>query len=215
MDWRNQGLGAVLSRWLHPTNYNTHFDNDPRVQRDYAAEGVATMNVATLPLVTVSRATAVVVACSVCGLIWLARRPARKLTLWQLRFEWALFLLAMLWLMPVVRRYHMIWALPALSLLGAGIHYSGWSNRWSKLALACIGAVVALQLTLLWHRLEAMGALLASVVLLGLPLVVMLVRLQRDPGLVPRAFNAPPHPAGPSRPEPDAAPSSASLAAHA
>ncbi len=216
MDWRNQGLGAVLSRWLHPTNYNTHFDNDPRVQEDYAVEGVRTLNVAHLPLATVSALTTLVLACSGLALIWLARQPARELTLWQLRFEWALFLLAMLWLMPVVRRYHMIWALPALSLLGAGAHYSGWSNRWSKLTLLCIGAVVALQFTMLSHRLEAMGALPASVALLALPLMVMLVRLKREPAALPQAHYAPPHPARSyGLTEPDAATPSAPLTTHA
>ena len=45
MDRRNQGLGAVLSRWLHPTNYGLHYDNDPRLT---TTEPPATMNVAHL-----------------------------------------------------------------------------------------------------------------------------------------------------------------------
>jgi len=195
MDWRNQGLGAVLARWLHPTNYNTHFDNDPQVQRDYGEQEVRLMNVATLPRETIARLTMTVLGVASLGLLWLTRRPARELSLWQLRGEWALFMLAMLALMPVLRRYHMIWALPAVSLLAGAIHYSGLCSGWAKLALGCIGAAVVLQLTLLSHRAEAMGVLWASVLLLALPLVVLLVRLKRAPDALPQAHFAPGHPA--------------------
>ena len=215
MDWRNQGLGAVLARWLYPANYNTHFDNDPRVQADYASPETLTLNIATLPLEAVAGLATIVIGLSLIGLIWLARRPARAMTLWELRFEWALFVLAMLWLMPVLRRYHMIWALPAVSLLGAGVHYSGRSTRWSRLALACIGAAVVLQLTLLSHRLEAMGALPASVAALALPLVVLLRRLKRAPDALPHAHCAPPQTARVVLvADGDRAPPTASQAAH-
>jgi hypothetical protein len=192
-DWRNQGLGAVLSRWLHPTNYNTHFDNDPRVQAGCADCEPRTLNLASLPLTTVANVVVVILGGMLIGLFWLTRRPADRLTVWQLRFEWALILLAMLGLMPVMRRYHMIWALPALSVLGAGVHYSGLASRWSKLALVCIGLVLAAEVTLLFKPLEAGGTVLASVGLLALPLVVMLVRLGRQPAALPGpAHDSPP-----------------------
>jgi hypothetical protein len=192
-DWRNQGLGAVLSRWLHPTNYNTHFDNDPRVQASYADYPRRTLNLVSLPLTTVADTVAVILGGMLIGLFWLTRRPARRLTLWQLRFEWALCLLVMLGLMPVMRRYHLIWALPALSVLGAGVHYGGLASRWSKLALACIGLMVVAEVTLLFKPLEAAGTVLASVGVLALPLVVMLVRLGRQPAALPGpAYASPP-----------------------
>ena len=193
-DWRNQGVGVVLSRWLHPTNYNTHFDNDPRIQADYAHLSPATMNVLNLPLPLVANLALIVVTGPLLALIWLARRPARQLTLWQLRFEWALFMLAMLWCMPVMRRYHIICALPALSLLAAGVHYGGVSSRWSRLAFTCLGVSLAAQLTLLSVKLEAAGALLAVIVALALPLVAMLLRLEHTPHLLPEPHYAGGHP---------------------
>lgn len=195
MDWRNQSLAAVCSRWLHPTNYSTHFDNDPRIRTRYAGDQPRTFNVVTLPLPMVAHLVTAIAGLTLLGLIWLARRPAGELTLWQLRFEWALFLLAMLWLMPVMRRYHMIWALPAISLLGAGVHYAGFRGRWSVLALVCCGLTLAAQFTLLVRPLEAAGSILGSVAVLGLPLVVMLLRLGRNPAALPSPFHAAPHPA--------------------
>ena len=221
MDWRNQGLGAVVSRWLHPTNYATHFDNDPRIRM---GKPPAMMNVVALPRATVATVVMVVIGLSVAGLLWLARRPASKLNIWQLRMEWALFVLAMLWMMPVLRRYHLILLLPAVAVLAAGIHYAG-SRRWSTLALACIGGVLACQLSLLTRLapemrivgwldgilgaeraaalgrafdaglLEASGVLLLPVVLLAIPLVVLLLRLSRQPNTLPAPAFAPPHPA--------------------
>ena len=210
VDWRNQALGAVLSRWLHPTNYNTHFDNDPRIQADYAGFEPRTMNIAALSLPVIATTATAVVGVTLAGLVWLTRRPAHRLTLWQLRFEWALFVLAMLWMMPVMRQYHMIWTLPALSLLGAGVHYSTWRSGWSKLALACMGFMVAVQVALpaklldeaghtrlaaLATRIEASGVILASVAVLAVPLVVILLRLARRPTELPEPFHAPAHPA--------------------
>ncbi|MCK4340382.1 MAG: DUF2029 domain-containing protein [Phycisphaerae bacterium] len=185
MDWRNQGLGAVLSRWLHPTNYNTHFDNDPRVAAKYSESEVKTINVAALSLPAVAHLATAITVVTLVGLLWLARRPAGKLSPWQLRFEWVLFMLAMLWLMPVLRRYHMIWALPAMSLLAGGIHYAGWSSRWSKLALSCIGLVVLSQLVLLHKPLEAGGTILAAVAVLACPVLLMVWRLSRHPDVLP------------------------------
>jgi hypothetical protein len=221
MDWRNQGLGAVLSRWLHPTNYALHFDNDPRIKINRAP---ATLNVAKLSRTTVATlVTALTVLCVV-SLCWLARRPARRLTLWQLRAEWALFVLAMLGLMPVLRRYHLILMLPALAVLASAIHYAGARHRWSKLALVCIGGVLAGQLAVLTRVLpeagvlrwfdgllgrgrvealsnvldagivEAAGVLLLTVVLLAIPLVVLLLRLARQPDALPEQAYAPAHP---------------------
>ena len=186
MDWRNQSLAAVLSRWLHPTNYAMHFDNDPRIQARYGNEQPRTMNVVDLPLPAVAHLVTAVAGLSLAGLAWLARRPAARLTTWQLRFEWALFVLAMLWLMPIMRRYHMICTLPAMSLLATGVHYAGFGSRWSKLALGCIGLAVLGQLALLLKPLEAAGTILASVATLALPLVVMLLWLARRPAALPQ-----------------------------
>lgn len=198
-DWRNQGLGVVVGRWLHPLNYNFHFDNDPRIRRDYGEYPRLTLNVVALPRATVANVVMGLIALSVAGLCWLARRPAARLTQWQLRFEWALFLLAMLWLMPVMRRYHMVYALPAISLLAAGIHYSGRRCGWSALAWIGLGVALAAQLSMLSMKVEAAGTILASVAALALPVIAMLVRLGRRPTALSEPFYTPPHPARPAR----------------
>ncbi|HMQ15304.1 MAG TPA: glycosyltransferase family 87 protein, partial [Phycisphaerae bacterium] len=113
MDWRNQATGAVLCRWLHPTSWSLRFDNDPRA-RVVAAEQY--LNIADWPREHVATLVQALSLASVVLLAWLARRPARQLGEWQLRAEYALFVLAMLWLMPVMRGYHLIWALPALGV---------------------------------------------------------------------------------------------------
>lgn len=194
MDWRNQGLGAVLSRWLHPTNYNTHFDNDPRHQELYGAPAARTLHLVALPRTTVAGLATAATLLSLAGLAWFLRKPAAVLGTWQLRLEWALVLLAMLWLMPVMRRYHMIWALPALSVLGGALHYAGPRRPWTWVALACIAAAVLAELSLLSMPLEAAGAILASVALLALPIIALLARLARDPAALPRPVPAPPAP---------------------
>ncbi|MEW6250758.1 MAG: glycosyltransferase family 87 protein [Planctomycetota bacterium] len=207
-DWRNQGLGVVLSRWLHPTSYSTRFDNDPRIQAKLAAmqpEPPRFLNVVDLPRTAVARVTRLIAGISLVALFWLARRPARRLTLWQLRLEWALFILALLWFMPVLRRYHFIWAFPALAVLGGAIHYASLRSGWGRLALACIGLSVVLQLPMLsttardlgaadvaaaLRALEAAGVLLFAVVVLALAIVPLLIRLGRAPDWL----EAPPHP---------------------
>ncbi len=226
MDWRNQGLGAVASRWLHPTNYALHFDNDPRIK---TYKTPATMNVAALSRATVAAIVIALAGLSVAGLLWLVRRPASALSLWQLRAEWALFLLAMLWLMPVLRRYHLILLLPAVAVLASGVHYAGPRRGWSRLALAAIGGVVLCQFSVLTRELpesgilrwldgvlgaddvaalgsaldagilEAAGVLLLPIVLLAIPMIALLLRLAREPGSVPGQAYAPPHPAPPRR----------------
>jgi hypothetical protein len=197
-DWRNQGLGVVIGRWLTPLNYNFHFDNDPRIRRNYGEVPPLTMNVLALPRPVVANIVMGVIAASLAGLVWLARRPAARLTRWQLRFEWALFVLAMLWFMPVMRRYHLIYALPAISLLGAGIHYSGWFSRWSLAAWIGLGLALLAELSMLSLRVEAMGILLASVAALAVPLIMMLVRLARRPAALSEPFAPPPLPARPA-----------------
>jgi len=188
MDWRNQGVGAVLCRWLHPTNYSTHFDNDPRIRFPVVP---ATMNVANLPLPTVAWIAVGLIAASVLLLVWLARRPARELSEWRLRLEWSLFGLAMLWLMPVMRRYHLIWAVPAISVIGGVMHYVGHRAAWARFTLACIGFVVLTQIgtgekVLTGTKfVEGGGALLLGALALAVPLVLMLRRLDRDPHAIP------------------------------
>jgi hypothetical protein len=185
MDWRNQGMGAVLSRWLHPTNYTTHYDNDPRMS---GSPIVATINVCDLSRETVAWVTLGLQGLSLAGLLWLARRPAKSTPVWRLRLEWALFVLAMLWFMPVMRAYHLVWALPAISLLGAVTHYLGHRHWWSAGAMGAMLGLVAAQVALNWTLPQAAGVLLWVVALVALPMVVMLLWLQRNPSAIPEDY---------------------------
>jgi hypothetical protein len=111
-----------------------------------------------------------------------------------------------------------------MAVLASGIHYAG-RIRWSKLALAGVFGVALGQLLILTRELpemgilrwfdgwlgaeniaalaaaldagvvEAAGVLLLSVVLLVIPIVMLLVRLGRDPNAMPAQAYAPPHPA--------------------
>lgn len=194
MDWRNQGLGAVASRWLHPTSYTTRFDNDPRLHGRYESDEARTLNIVHWELDTVARLVLLTHMATLGGLLWLLRKPARSLPVWRLRLEWALVVLAMLWFMPIMRRYHLVWALPALSLLAAALHYHRFRGAWTWLCFAALTAFLAIQL-LLWPKPdtftrwpEAAGVVLLSVLILATPLLVLLVRLQQRPDALP-----PPH----------------------
>lgn len=184
IDWRNQSLSAVASRWLHPTTYDIHFDNDPRIRVDTRDLKI---NIADLSRPTIVKIVLSVAAISALGLFWLGRRPASKMTQWELRLEWALFILAMLWLMPVMRRYHLIWAFPTIVILGAALNHVGLRSWWSKWALATTILVMAAQLIIGFQEfidsnlLEAGGIFLATVFLLALPAIFMLMYLRRLP----------------------------------
>ncbi len=188
MDWRNQGMGAVASRWLHDTNWNTRFDNDPRAPD---RREVRTLNVANLPRPIVAWLVSGIAAISLLALLWIARRPARRMSAWALRLEWALFVLAMLWFMPVMRRYHLIWMFPAISLLGAAVHFIGPTRRWSWLTCGVFALVGAAQIALLLKTftqdniVEATGVFLAVVPLVAAALIGLLFMLGRDSRLLP------------------------------
>jgi len=205
MDWRNQGVGAVLCRWLHPTSYSLRFDNDPRIKIDREP---AFVNVAELSLPSVARAVEVLMIAGLAGLVWVCRKPAVHLTAWQLRLEWALVLLAMLWFMPVLRRYHFIWMTPALTLLVSTAYYRWRSWHWR---FASVGSMVLLVLgqAALLSRLadtdvvEGVGVFQFTLVAMMVAVVWLLRRLDRDPSeLAPDAFERIRHPPAPLPPSP-------------
>lgn len=191
MDWRNQGVAAVLCRWLHPTSYSLRFDNDPRIKIDREP---AFVNVAELPLPSIARAVDVLMVSGLAGLVWLCRRPAARLSSWQLRLEWALVLLAMLWFMPVLRRYHFIWMTPALTLLVSAAYYRWSSRTWRFAALGSIGLLVLGQAALLSRLadtdvVEGAGVFQFTLLATIAAVVWLLRRLARNPAeLAPDAF---------------------------
>lgn len=187
MDWRNQALGAVVSRWLHKTNWSTTFDNDPRPPDDPVKRY---LNVANLPRPQIVALVTALAGGSVLGLLWLARRPLEQCTPWQVRIEWALFILAMLWLMPVMRRYHIVWALPTLSILLTAVFHLGLRPAWSKVTVVAVAFVPLSQAALLSKKwidtnvVEATGILLLSAVLLAVVMVWLLLWTRREPELL-------------------------------
>jgi hypothetical protein len=174
MDWRNQALGAVLARWLHPTNMATKFDNDPRMQAAFDEDAVQTMNVANLSREQVALVVQGIALVSLVAVAWLVRRRAGSCDATRLRVEWALVLVLMLWLMPVMRRYHMIWMTPALTVIGSEMARRGWRAPWTWLAAVALAGVVGAQVAALWRPLEAAGIPLLSVLLLGIALIAAL-----------------------------------------
>ncbi|MDX2198370.1 MAG: glycosyltransferase family 87 protein [Phycisphaerae bacterium] len=192
MDWRNQSWSAVASRWLSHTNWNTHFDNEPRSED---AREPRYLNLVDLPAPVVAKVVSAITLGSLFLLLVIVRRPARTMTPWELRFEFALVLLAMLWLMPVMRRYHMIWTLPTLTLLGATIHALGPRHTLAKLSITAALFLVVAQLSLLdratpeslRHLPEAVGVLLATVAALATPIIATRLALARDARLLTRS----------------------------
>ncbi len=186
LDWRNQASGAVLARWLHPVSYSTSWHNDPRLV--WSNDPVErTLNVAHLPLPAIAALHTAAALALLAVLVWIARRPARRCSTWRLRFEWALFVLAMLWLMPVMRRYHFVFAMPAITLLAAGLHYHRGRIGWSVVAglslLILLGTQVLIVLTSIKPSpIEAAGAPLMATIIVGVALAWMVHLAPRLPG---------------------------------
>jgi len=114
VDHRNQGSGVTLARLLHPVDGRRHLWNDPR--STYWGPSIF-VNIANVPLSTVARLHMVLLAGVGLLLLYALRRPAAALNRSQLRMEWALAMLAMVWFMPVLRLYHYAWVYPLLAML--------------------------------------------------------------------------------------------------
>jgi hypothetical protein len=178
MDWRNQALGAVTCRWLRATPYNTNFDNDPRMAARFNDTEQHTLNVLNLPRGTVATTVTAVALITLALLLAFWRRNAARLNFWQLRLEFALVLLAMLWLMPVMRLYHMIWTLPAIVVLGGCMHHLGRRDWATWLLGTIIALVAAAQLAVLSQAVQARGPMLAAVLLLICATVIAHTRIR-------------------------------------
>ncbi|HUW84130.1 MAG TPA: glycosyltransferase family 87 protein [Phycisphaerae bacterium] len=114
VDHRNQASGVTLARLLHPVDARRHLWNDPRSKHWGPSIFV---NVANVPLSTVARLHTLLLAAVGLLLLYGLRRPAVALNRSQLRLEWALAMLAMVWFMPVLRLYHYAWVYPLLAML--------------------------------------------------------------------------------------------------
>lgn len=200
MDWRNQSPGAVLARTLSETSASTHFENDPRAAR--FNEPPQLRNVASLELGLVRYLALATSAVPLLLLCWLARRPAAACSSLRLRLEFAAFLLLMLWCMPVLRLYHLVWMLPAVALLLSQVYRADGSLAWRRLALLACAVVAAAQLAPLavyvWNfrALEVYGVFAACVLVLAATLMLRLATLDargpvRGPLLERRGWSPP------------------------
>lgn len=188
MDWRNQASGAVFSRLLHPTSYTWKIDNDARLAK-LLNEEPGYVNLTHMPLSTIAFMQMGFTVLMLGGLLWLARKPAAKLGVWPLRAEWALFVLAMLWFMPVMRRYHIIMAFPAVCVLAAAVHYAGQQKVWSRFTNLTLIAVLGIQFAAAQTvMVEAHGGILFALLWLGVPLILLRFWLGRDEQALSRCY---------------------------
>lgn len=155
LDWRNAALGASLARTLTHTSYATRIENDPRAERWNAPPAYA--NLLALPRGAVALAASALTAALLLGLMWLTRRPAASLTIERIRVEWAVWLLLLLCIMPVMRRYHLVWALPAFALLAAQAYRAG-SWRQALAPTTALALAVAVQLWALFGSMSSPAA---------------------------------------------------------
>lgn len=190
LDWRNQSSAAVMARWLTDASASTRIDNDPRLTHENRPP--RTINVVNWSRQSVATLQSVLAGAVLLSLLLLWRKPGSKLSDEAWRVEFALVLLSMLWFMPVMRRYHVIWALPAVVVLASGLHYRGWRSAWS---VSAVGAILSLFFAQAWmiyeaavlpddqlgQSAESRGLVLWTVLALGVPLIWQRVLAQRNP----------------------------------
>jgi hypothetical protein len=165
LDYRNQGLAVTLYRLLHRTDYSQNFDDEPRKVRPHApATYVSVVNWPPQAVLTISN---VLTAVALIALLWQCRRPALLTGAFRCRMEWALFMLAMLWFMPVLRLYHSVWAYPAMAMwLANGQRCKEAGIRSPATAWVCLVWLIGMVL-LSSRATQAAGVTLWATVILG------------------------------------------------
>jgi hypothetical protein len=124
-EYSNHAVVAVLRRLLHPTDSTPHFDVEVGGQHELA--GHPPVSLVDLPISAVTAVWAALMLVSLAAMIAVSRRPARDVSSERLRWEHALYCLAMLWFLPVVRQYHYVLAYPLVSLLVGRVR-STWQD---------------------------------------------------------------------------------------
>jgi hypothetical protein len=124
-EYSNHAVVAILRRLLHPTDSTPYFDVDVGGQHELA--GGHPVNLLNLPISAVTAVWAALMLVGLVALVRVSRLPARQASPDRLRWEYALYCLAMLWFLPVVREYHYVWAYPLVSLLVASAR-STWRD---------------------------------------------------------------------------------------
>jgi hypothetical protein len=118
-EYSNHAVVAVLRRLLHSTDSTPYFDVEVGGRHELA--GSHPVNLLNLPISAVTAIWAALMLVSLVALVAVSRRPAQPASRERLRWEYALYCLAMLWFLPVVREYHYVWAYPLVSLLVANV----------------------------------------------------------------------------------------------
>ena len=123
------------------------------------------------------------------------RRPAKLLNRSQLRLEWAVVLLAMMWFMPVLRLYHYAWAYPLLAMLCSRQlrRQAGISTR---LAVAVVVLWVAPMVVLDSRLLRCFGPIVWAIFLIGALVCAAMVARQDRPSIGGTSATAQPAPSG-------------------
>jgi len=175
VDHRNQASGVTLARLLHPVDARRHLWNDPRSKHWGPS---ILVNVANVPLPTVARLHTLLLGGLGLLLLYVLRRPAVALNRSQLRMEWALVMLAMVWFMPVLRLYHYAWVFPLLAMLCNArlCREAGVSVRlaWTVVILWILPMPM-----LVSRELRCLGPLMWAMLLMGLLVGAALVASQR------------------------------------
>ncbi len=153
IDHRNQSLPSVVARlcWReHPHP--------------------APLRLASLSLETCRRVGLAMAALLAAALLLATARPADQLSAPRRQAEFALYLLAMLILSPLVRQYYLVWALPALQCLaGAAVHPA--ASRARRFGRAGLAVWVLGMLLWMLPAARLLGVHLAMLVVLALLLL--------------------------------------------
>ncbi len=191
VDHRNQAVGVTMARVLHPVDCRMHFWNDPRMStiRSHSF----TVNLVDLPLADVADLYGKFALLIVVLLAFVMRRPAKLLNRSQLRLEWAVVLLAMMWFMPVLRLYHYAWAYPLLAMLCSRQlrRQAGISTR---LAVAVVVLWVAPMVVLDSRLLRCFGPIVWAIFLIGALVCAAMVARQDRPSIGGGSASAEPVP---------------------
>jgi hypothetical protein len=177
LDYRNQGLAVTLYRMLHHTDCSQNFDDEPRKVRPQIP--TTYVNLVNWPPETILAIWKLSAVIALIALVWQCRRPATPTGVFRCRMEWALFMLAMLWFMPVLRLYHYVWAYPAMAMwLAYGHRCRQAGIRSPAVAWVCLLWLIGIAL-LSSRATQAAGAPLWATMILGVAMWWHLQRMDR------------------------------------
>ena len=156
LDHRNQGLAVVLGRLLGPIGPD---------------RGSPDTRVMDLPATIVGWVYLAITVASIGGLLWASRAPARAMMPDTGALEASLWMLAMMWLSPLMRQYYLIWCYPAVATLAGRFDADLRAGRPTGWCLLGLGAWVGGMLAWMAPTLRAAGANLWMLALMAVALI--------------------------------------------